>query len=161
MKVTTNKSYPTSLVYSTYVTWRNMVQRCTNANNIGYHGYGKIGIAVCQRWSDFENFYADMGDKPIGLTLERVDTRLGYSPDNCIWAGYSAQNNNRRDSVRWPYRGELLSIAELAAIAGNSKALIHKRLYSLKWSVEDAVNVPKGGQSGAKVKERQATKLYA
>lgn len=79
-----------------YATWESMLQRCTNKNSQGYCLYGGRGIKVCKRWFKFENFYSDMGEKPIGLTLERIDNEKGYLPDNCKWATPLEQSHNRR-----------------------------------------------------------------
>jgi hypothetical protein len=79
-----------------YVSWCHMIDRCLNPNNAKFHHYGERGITVCERWKKFDNFYADMGEMPDGLTLERRDNSKGYSPDNCVWATYTEQNRNRR-----------------------------------------------------------------
>lgn len=81
-----------------YNVWASMLQRCRNPNHRAFHNYGGRGITVCERWYDFRNFLADMGEAPSGMTLERVDNDRGYSPDNCIWASRSDQNRNQR---RW------------------------------------------------------------
>lgn len=88
-----------------YAAWRSMKQRCGNPKNHAYIDYGGRGITVCQRWQDsFENFLIDMGNRPPGMTLERKDNDGGYNPDNCEWATYSTQNNNRRNLKQFTTR---------------------------------------------------------
>ena len=81
---------------STYITWMGMLTRCTNSNQATYKNYGERGITVCKRWLNFELFYNDMGERPAGLTIERKNNELGYSPDNCIWADRTTQARNQR-----------------------------------------------------------------
>jgi hypothetical protein len=74
-----------------------MKQRCLNPNNKNYKDYGGDGITVCERWIKFENFLEDMGERPIGTTLDRFPNKRGnYEPGNCRWATLSEQNKNRR-----------------------------------------------------------------
>lgn len=96
-KKTHGHSWP---VYTAeYAAWSHMKQRCTNPNTKSYWAYGGRGITVCERWLKFENFLTDMGLKPHpNLTLERVNNDDGYSPENCRWATYADQLNNRRPS---------------------------------------------------------------
>ena len=69
----------------TYRCWAHMLSRCYNPKAHSYRWYGGKGIRVCDRWRDFGNFIADMGEKPQGLTLDRIDSAKDYSPDNCRW----------------------------------------------------------------------------
>jgi hypothetical protein len=83
---------------TTYASWRNMLNRCEKPNSDFYKHYGGRGIKVCKRWHKFENFLADMGRKPPGLTLERNNNNKGYYKRNCKWANWSEQAYNRRSS---------------------------------------------------------------
>lgn len=79
-----------------YNIWADMVGRCTRPTHMRYADYGGRGITVCERWLDFANFYADMGDRPPGRSLDRRDNDQGYSPENCRWATLSDQARNKR-----------------------------------------------------------------
>ncbi len=80
----------------TYNCWANMISRCTNQNRHDWMNYGGRGIAVCERWRDFVNFLADMGEKPANLSIDRIDVNGNYEPENCRWATASQQRMNQR-----------------------------------------------------------------
>jgi hypothetical protein len=82
----------------TYRSWIAMWVRCTSEKHPAYHRYGGRGIKVCDRWKSFENFLADMGERPHGLTLDRAENDDGYQKSNCRWATRSEQSRNQR---RW------------------------------------------------------------
>lgn len=79
-----------------YNTWRTMIKRCQDPRVWNFHRYGGRGIRVCERWQKFENFYADMGEKPTDLQLDRINNDGNYEPGNCKWSTAKEQANNRR-----------------------------------------------------------------
>jgi hypothetical protein len=84
----------------TYISWYSMRKRCCNPNHEKYPRYGAMGIKVCSRWMVFENFLADMGERPKGLTLDRINPYGNYEPENCRWATPTEQARNRWNTSR-------------------------------------------------------------
>jgi hypothetical protein len=78
-----------------YSSWKSMLQRCTNPKAPDYSRYGGKGITVCDRWKDFKNFLADMGNRPHDHVLDRINNKGNYEPSNCRWATYSESNLNK------------------------------------------------------------------
>ena len=81
-----------------YDIWYSIKDRCENKNNASYANYGGRGIKLCHHWQSFENFYADMGDKPKNMSIDRVDNSKDYSPENCRWVTVTTQNRNKRNN---------------------------------------------------------------
>ncbi len=96
------------------------------------------GIKICDRWSNFENFLADMGERPQGTTLDRTNNDLGYGPDNCCWRTPREQANNRRNSRKVTVGGQTHTIAEWSKITQLGYYTICYRL-ARGWSAEKAV----------------------
>jgi hypothetical protein len=119
-----------------------MVQRCTNHKNKNYHRYGGRGISVCERWLKFENFLADMGPRPDGMTLERERVNEGYEPGNCVWASYLRQANNTRRNSVLEYEGRRQTVSEWATEFGLPYNTLFSRVYRLKWPIEKALKTP-------------------
>jgi hypothetical protein len=96
----------------THVTWRSMLERCSYPSACNFHRYGGAGITVCEEWHDFSRFLADVGERPAGKTLDRIDGRLGYAPGNVRWATPMEQVRNRR-----PPRSRTAEVAVAIAVA--------------------------------------------
>lgn len=127
----------------TFTTWMSLKARCKNPNNNMYKHYCARGITVCDRWnSSFEAFLSDMGEKPPGCSIDRIDNNLGYSPDNCKWSTATEQANNRRSNKLVTAFGVTASIADWSRRFGVDQNNISARLRSKKWSQEDAVSKP-------------------
>lgn len=127
-------------------TWESMIQRCTNQKNPNYPFYGGRGIAVCERWRKFENFYADMGPRPEGMTLDRVDSNGNYEKSNCRWATHAQQQSNLRNNRNILVGEKLVTIAEASRLTGIPPGTIRKRI-KLGWSIRDALSNRKGSNA--------------
>lgn len=123
-----------------YKLWAGMKKRCEDSRYKHYHNYGGRGIRVCERWQTFENFYADMGDRPSDRhSLDRIDNNGHYEPENCRWATATEQNRNRRNSRFITANGVTKTMTEWAEELGCDRRLIHVRL-SKGWSDQEAID---------------------
>lgn len=112
-----------------FSTWMRMRQRCTDPRNISFKLYGGRGITVCDRWREsFEAFLADMGTRPEGASLDRIDPNGNYEPANCRWATPTEQCNNKRRNIRITHDGRTLTVAEWARELGLKDATLRRRL---------------------------------
>jgi hypothetical protein len=127
---------------STYSIWIGMRQRCTNPNAPHYGCYGGRGIKVCERWQLYENFLSDMGERPTGLSIDRVNNDGDYEPSNCRWATKQEQVENTRSNRTLTLNGETLTLSAWARRLGWPPVTIHNRLLR-GWSVEDALTKPR------------------
>lgn len=102
-----------------YSSWRAAKYRCENPGSKDYPRYGGRGISMCPEWSEnFERFFRDMGERPRGTSLDRIDTNGDYEPGNCRWSTPHAQARNRRASVHIYWRGKVAHLSEVAADLG-------------------------------------------
>ena len=125
----------------TYDSWKDMCRRTTNPKVHNYYRYGGRGIKVCSRWRLFENFLADMGFRPAGYTLDRVDNDKDYSPENCVWATPKQQANNTRRNKWMTKDGETKTLQAWANELGIDRRTIQSRL-RYGWSEQRALSVP-------------------
>lgn len=99
-------------VTRTYKSWSEMRARCTRVSHVSYTNYGARGIGYDSSWESFEQFLADMGERPAGTSLDRKDGELGYSKNNCQWSTRQIQNSNRRNVHQITHKGKTQSLAE-------------------------------------------------
>lgn len=125
-----------------YRLWCNMLRRCSNERGRDYYRYGGRGIKVCDRWKNsFDLFVADMGERPPGTSLDRIDNDGNYEPENCRWADAFVQGNNCRTNRKLNINGETLGLEQAARKYGISAKRIWARL-NKGWSEENAVLTP-------------------
>ena len=129
-----------------YRLWVMMKQRCTNPKSSGFPHYGGRGISVCKRWvNSFTDFATDVGPRPYGFTLERINNNGNYEPGNVRWASRAEQAANTRKNVFVEWQGERLYLAEAARRAGISIEALHGRV-RLGWTVDKIMTTPSQGR---------------
>jgi hypothetical protein len=122
-----------------YASWYAMLTRCTNPKHPHYNHYSRLG--VCKRWLSFENFSEDMGERPKGKTLDRIDGEKGYSKKNCRWASQIEQVNNTNSNVILEFNGVKDTMANWSRNVGINYSTIKERL-KRGWDVERALTSP-------------------
>lgn len=126
-----------------YNTWRGMIERCYNPNSVGYPRYGGSGITVCNRWkSSFELFLKDMGKRPEGYSIDRIDTYGNYHKKNCRWATKELQEINKRRRIKVNYNGQTKLLTEWCKILNLSYESARWKLHRSK-SIQKSVIRPK------------------
>lgn len=145
---------------STYKIWGAMIERCTKSGNNRYAMYGGRGIKVCSRWRDsFVAFLVDMGMRPEGMSLDRIDVNGNYEPGNCKWSSGVEQARNKTNNRMLTHAGKTQCVAAWEDERGFPRGLINQRL-GYGWSVDAAIDRrmrawPKSAPEIADLKERQ------
>lgn len=125
-----------------YQRWAGMIQRCTNINHVGWPNYGGRGIKVCDRWLNFENFLADMGECPSDEhSIERDDSNGNYEPGNCKWATADEQSRNTSRNVIVTVDGKSMTVRDWEIEKGVNRGAFQRRV-DLGWPLEKAVTEP-------------------
>jgi len=115
-----------------YRAWSRMRHRCNSKNGINYASYGGRGISVCKQWDDFRNFYKDMGKRPDGMSLDRINNDKGYYPENCRWTTKKYQANNRRSNIWFMVDSRRWSLTAFCEEHRLNYKSIHAKLRTLK-----------------------------
>lgn len=139
-----------------FYSWGSMKNRCSDNRNGSYAQYGARGIKVCDRWLDgeggksgFKCFYEDMGERPEGMTLDRINSNENYTPENCRWATLVEQIHNRSNTVWLSYRGITHTAKEWSYLCNCPYRRLMKRLEQ-GWTMEKILFTPlkKGNFNG-------------
>ena len=124
-----------------YASWKSMIQRCTNKNNKRYKDYGGRGITICERWLKFNNFLEDMGEKPKGLTLDRINNNRGYCKGNCKWSSYMSQMRNTRRNNLIIIDGQTMCVEDACKKYNIKSKTAHTRI-KRGWTTEEVFRTP-------------------
>ena len=126
-----------------YRSWDNMKKRCLNLNQNKWKSYRDRNITICNKWLKFEGFYEDMGDKPEGKTLDRINNNGNYEIDNCRWATPKQQSNNMVSNRRLNHKGKSLTISQWARALNINNKTLWKRIKK-GWTTKEALEIPVG-----------------
>lgn len=122
-----------------YRVWISMIDRCFNPKCHSWDNYGGRGISVCERWKNIENFIIDMGVRPEGYSIDRINNDGNYSPDNCKWSSASEQANNRRVNVI-EHNGKSQTMRQWASELKINYTTLLYRLHN--WTIDKALSTP-------------------
>ena len=122
--------------------WSGMHLRCKNPKSNSYQFYGGRGIVVCERWNDFFAFVEDMGRRPDGMSLDRIDPEGNYEPSNCRWATNREQSRNKRESVLYEWKGEQRTRKEISDMTDVAYVTLCCRLDE-GMTIDEAIKTPK------------------
>ena len=142
-KITDLKKYSISTSLSvgkkSYSSWTLMLSRCYDKRHKNYKNYGGRGITVCDRWKNsFQNFLDDIGERPIGMTIGRIDNNGHYEPSNCKWETNDQQSSNKRNTAF--VDGQKL--IDLCREKGIDRNIVYQRCKAMGWSLEKAISQP-------------------
>lgn len=126
---------------ATFNSWTAMRKRCECTTASNFERYGGCGIKVCERWQKFENFLADMGERPSGTSIDRIDSNGNYELSNCRWATPKEQARNCRTNHRLSFNGRTMTVTEWAECLGFKKNILFERL-KRGWSVQKSLTTP-------------------
>lgn len=113
----------------TFTVWHSMRARCDNDKHPSFINYGGRGIKVCPEWASFSVFLRDMGERPAGKTIDRIDNNGDYCKENCRWVSMKQNSNNRRNNRLLTLHGKTHTVAQWAALTGINENTIRARLY--------------------------------
>lgn len=137
---------------ATYFAWRNMRRRCTNPADASWEHYGGRGIKVCPAWESYDQFVDDMGLRPAGMTLDRINTDGDYEPANCAWVSLRDNLNNRRNTVKIADIPVTLLSEKLGIKADTLRKRLHKYNTPLEKIYEQRLNVASVADHGTRIK---------
>lgn len=126
----------------TYRVWSQIKRRCLVPTNKDYRYYGARGISVCERWWKFENFLADMGERPANRSIDRINNNGNYEPGNCRWATVVEQQRNRGNIIMLTFKGETKPLTAWAEQIGLKEKTLRARIYDSGWPVDLAISTP-------------------
>lgn len=139
-RMTTHGATSNKIQSGSYISWLAMRRRCLDPKFKDYPRYGGAGIEIYQPWiNSFEKFLEDMGTRPEGYTLDRINTKGNYSPDNCRWSSPTQQMNNTTKNRILEFEGESHTLSEWSRIKKIPRARLSARINTLGWSVEKAL----------------------